>query len=117
MDYSFDEDADNNNFVMAYYNLHDPFLNLEKYNRDKTYIELTLESEDDIKLTFEIKLSNDNIITIPMEINNELKTVKIELKDIPNNLEEVREICYTIFKRNNALKGSLQIGDLKIVNG
>ena len=117
MNFSFDKVSDDNDFVMAYYNLHDPFLNLEKYNREKTYIELNLESENDIKLTFEIKLSNTNIITIPIEINNEAKIVKIELKDIPNNLEEVREICYTIFRRDNNLTGSLQIGNLRIING
>ena len=115
LNYSFNKKADNDSFVMAYYNLHEPNLNLEKYNREKTYLEIKLKSEQEIKLNFEIKLQNGNVVTKYIEINNESKIVKIELNDIPDNLEEVKEICYTIFKNNNNLNGSLEIGDLRII--
>ena len=117
MNYSFNNSSNDDSFVMAYYNLHEPCLNLEKYNREKTYLELKLRTEDDIKLNFELKLSNGNVITKYIEINNEAKTVKIELKEIPDNIEQVKEICYTIFKKNNKLRGKLEVGDLRIVTG
>lgn len=117
MNYSFNNSSNDDSFVMVYYNLHEPCLNLEKYNREKTYLELKLRTEDDIKLNFELKLSNGNVITKYIEINNEAKTVKIELKEIPDNIEQVKEICYTIFKKNNKLRGKLEVGDLRIVTG
>ena len=115
MKYSFPNKATDDSFVMAYYNLHEPNLNLEKYNRETTYLELKLKSENDIRLNFELKLSNGNVITKYIEINSEAKTIHIELKNIEGNLEQVKEICYTIFKKDNKLEGKLEIGDLRII--
>ena len=117
MNYSFNNSSNDDSFVMTYYNLHEPCLNLEKYNREKTYLEFKLRTEDNLRLNFELKLSNENVITKYIEINNEAKTVKIELKEIPDNIEQVKEICYTIFKKNNKLKGKLEVGDLRIITG
>ena len=115
MHFSFSNSSNENSFVMAYYNLHEPYLNLEKYNRETTYLEIKLKSEEDIRLNFEIKLSNDKIITEYIEIHQEAKTIHIELKNIEDNIEQVKEICYTIFKENNNLEGKLEIGDLRII--
>lgn len=114
MDYSFDALANENSFVMAYYNFHEPLLNLEKYNKETTYFEVKFTTEDKIKLNFEIKTTN-NIITKYIELNNETKLIKLELKDFAGDLEEVKEICYTIFKESNNLSGKLGIGNLRIV--
>ena len=49
----------------------------------------------------------------PQNIN--IKDWQILKEKYPNNLEEIREICYTIFNKDNASTGNLQIGDLKII--
>ena len=59
---------------------------------------------DDVKLNTEY-----------IEIHQEAKTIHIELKNIEDNIEQVKEICYTIFKENNNLEGKLEIGDLRII--
>ena len=46
-------------------------------------------------------------------VNN--KKIKINLNDYTDSLEEITEICYTIFKKNNELEGTLKINDLKII--
>lgn len=114
MDYSFDEKANENSFIMLYYNLHEPNLNLEKYDKQKTYLEFDISSENKVNLRFEIK-TNENILTEYVIVNNEAKTVRINLQDLNKNLENVKEICYTIFKKDGNANGKLCIGNLKIV--
>ena len=114
MDYSFDEKANENSFVMLYYNLHEPNLNLEKYDKQKTYLEFDVSSENRVNLKFEIK-TNSDILTESIVINNEAKTVRINLQNFDKNLENVREICYTIFYRDDNKNGTLNISNLKII--
>ena len=100
---------------MLYYNFHGHYLNLEKYNRENTYLEVALTTDEPLHLTFEIKLSNDNTITKHIDLNHETKLVQIALQEVSGSIEEIKEICYTIFKKNNSLTGSVQIGDLRII--
>lgn len=115
MDYSFSKKADDNAFVMAYYSFHDAYLNLEKFNRETTYLETKMKSDDAICLKIEIKLSNNNQFTKIIPVHQEEKNVRIDWKELPEHLDEVKEICYTIFKKENQLTGTLEIGDLKII--
>ena len=114
MDYSFDEKTNENSFVMLYYNLHEPNLNLEKYDKQKTYLEFDVSSENRVNLKFEIK-TNSDILTESIVINNEAKTVRINLQDFDKNLENVREICYTIFFFFFNKNDLLNISNLKII--
>ena len=114
INYKFSKKSDDNSFVMLYYDFHEQFLNFEKYNKDDTYLEVPFKSSNNINVCIEIKLANSTI-SRKITINNQEKIVRLSLKDIPNNLEEIREICYTIFNKDNASTGDLQIGDLKII--
>lgn len=111
--YSFKKKDSDDAFVMMYYNFHNNYLNLEKYNKDTTYIELDINTSDNILLNFEIKLKNGNNLSKELLLNN--KKIKINLSDYTNSLESITEICYTIFKKNNNLNGTLKINDLKII--
>ena len=102
-------------FVMLYYNFHEKPLNLEKYHRETTFLEMTFACEQEVHLTIEIKLSQDIKIVKEVELKEEKRTIAIPLQEIKSSLEEVREICYTIFKKNNPLKGSIEIYDFKII--
>ena len=113
INYSFKRNDSKDSFVMMYYNFHNNYLNLEKYNKDTTYLELDINTSDNILLNFEIKLSNGNNLSKELLLNN--KKIKINLSDYPDSLEEITEICYTVFKKNNKLNGSLIINDLKII--
>lgn len=115
MVYSFNKKADENSFVMLYYNFHEPNLNLGKYDKQKTYLEFDVSSENKANLRFEIK-TNTDILTENIVINNEAKTVRINLQDLNKNLENVREICYTIFKKDENYNGDLKVGNLKIIS-
>ncbi len=111
--YSFKKKDSDDAFVMMYYNFHNNYLNLEKYNKDTTYIELDINTSDNILLNFEIKLKNGNNLSKELLLNN--KKIKINLSDYTDSLESITEICYTIFKKNNNLNGTLKINDLKII--
>ena len=111
--YSFKKKDKDDSFVMMYYNFHNNYLNLEKYNKDTTYIELEINTSDNILLNFEIKLKNGNNLSKELLLNN--KKIKINLSDYTDSLESITEICYTIFKKNNNLNGTLKINDLKII--
>lgn len=113
INYSFKKKDKDDSFVMLYYNFHNNYLNLEKYNKDTTYLELDINTSDNILLNFEIKLSNGNNLTKELLLDN--KKIKINLSDYADSLEEITEICYTIFKKNNELEGTLKINDLKII--
>ena len=97
---------------MLYYNFYEKFLNLEKYDKSNTYLLLDIKGID-VTIKFEIKLSNNVNVTRVINVDNEL--VKIYLEDITESLENVKEICYTIFKCDNKLNGEVEIGDLKII--
>ena len=112
--YAFQKNDSQSSFVMLFYNIHDQYLNLEKYNRETTCLEMKFSSPEHIKLTIEIKLSNDNKIVKEVNLTPEIKRLSIPLKEITSSLEEVREICYTIFKKGNPLKGNLEVFDCKI---
>ena len=111
--YFFKKKDSDDAFVMMYYNFHNNYLNLEKYNKDTTYIELDINTSDNILLNFEIKLKNGNNLSKELLLNN--KKIKINLSDYTDSLESITEICYTIFKKNNNLNGTLKINDLKII--
>ena len=113
INYSFKKKDKDDSFVMMYYNFHNNYLNLEKYNKDTTYLELDINTSDNILLNFEIKLGNGNNLTKELLLDN--KKIKINLSDYADSLEEITEICYTIFKKNNELNGTLKINDLKII--
>lgn len=113
--FTFSKNVDESSFVMLYYNFHGHYLNLEKYNRENTYLEVALTTDEPLHLTFEIKLSNDNTIKKHIDLNHETKLVQIALQEVSGSIEEIKEICYTIFKKNNSLTGSVQIGDLRII--
>ena len=113
VNYSFKKKDKDDSFVMMYYNFHNNYLNLEKYNKDTTYLELDINTSDNILLNFEIKLKNGNNLSKELLLNN--KKIKINLSDYTDSLEEITEICYTIFKKNNELEGALKINDLKII--
>lgn len=115
MDYEFLSGADENSFVMTYYNFHEPNLNLEKYNKEKTYLELRLKTDDNITLNFEIKTKSE-IYTEIIKLNDESKVVKIYLNKINYNLENINEICYTSLYKNNKPTGKLEVGDLRIMS-
>ena len=110
--YSFKRKDSDNSFVMLYYNFYEKFLNLEKYDKSNTYLLLDIKGID-VTIKFEIKLSNNVNVTRVINVDNEL--VKIYLEDITESLENVKEICYTIFKSDNKLNGKVEIGDLKII--
>ena len=110
--YSFKRKDSDNSFVMLYYNFYEKFLNLEKYDKSNTYLLLDIKGID-VTIKFEIKLNNNVNITRVINVDNEL--VKIYLEDITELLENVKEICYTIFKSDNKLNGEVEIGDLKII--
>lgn len=107
--------SSNDSFVMAYYNFHNNVLNLEKYNKETTYLEFNARAAYKLNINLEIKLSNSNIITKYLNITDEGETIRIYLKDISDNLENITEICFTIFARDNYLSNRFQIGDLRIV--
>ena len=112
--YEFKNNENKSNFVMAYYNFHNNLLNLEKYNKENTYLEFSAVSNKKLNLNVEIK-SNSSESKKFIELTEEAKTIKIPLKEIECNLEQIREICFTIFVGDNELKNSLQISDLRIV--
>lgn len=112
--YNFPKNRNSESFIMAYYNFHDTTLNLEKYNKETTYLEFAVQANNNMLLTMEIKTKNNNVISRKIEVNEELQNIKIEFKDICDNLEEINEICYTIFAKENANENSFNISDLKI---
>jgi len=99
-------------FVMLFYDFHEKNLNLEKYDKEKTYLEFEVESGN-LNLTWELKLTNGEVYRQKFLINGKTKC-QVFLKNIPGNLENVREVCFTIFKNNNKTKGNFKISDLKI---
>ena len=114
INYKFENTENNKNFVMAFYNFHDNLLNLEKYNKENTYLEFSVASNKKLNLNVEIKSSSSESKKY-IQLTEEAKTIKIPLNEIECNLEEIREICYTIFVEDNETENSLQISDLKIV--
>ena len=113
--YGFKDNFENDEFVMAYYNFHNDLLNLEKYNKETTYLEFYAESAKQLNLNLEIKFSNGTMDTKFLTITEEPKTIQIQLKDINGNLENISEICFTIFAKKNKISNSLKVGDLRII--
>ena len=113
--YHFTKRSSLSSFVMVYYNFHDWPLNLEKYNRDTTYLEMTFKADGIVNLALEIKLAQGSIIRRSISLVKGTTKYKLYLSEIVENIEEVREICYTLFKADNELQGSFEIESLVIV--
>ena len=88
---------------------------MEKYNKEKTYLEFYAESAKKLDMNLEIKSPNGTINTQFLTLTEEPKTIQIPLKNINGNLENIFEICFTIFSNKNKLNNSLKIGDLRII--
>lgn len=114
INYSFK--SKNSGFVMAYYNFHGSTLNLEKYDSNVTDLEFTAVSEKRLILTVEIKTAEAQW-SKEFELTEIPKNYKFELKDknSEHNLENVREICFTVFPQNNQLKNSFKLGNMQII--
>ena len=113
--YHFAKNCTATSFVMVYYNFQDHPLNLEKYSRDTTHLEITFKADDIVNLVLEIKLAQGNIIRRSISLVKGTTKFKLNFNEILENIEEVREICYTLFKKENEPQGLFEIGDLKIV--
>ena len=115
IEYKFKNNSKNDEFVMAYYDFHNDLLNLEKYNKEKTYLEFYAESAKKLDMNLEIKSPNGTINTQFLMLTEEPKIIQISLENINGNLENVSEICFTIFANKNKLNNNLKIGDLRII--
>lgn len=114
INYSFK--SKNSGFIMAYYNFHGSTLNLEKYDSKVTSLEFIAMSEKRLTLTVEVKTS-DIQWSKEFELTEIPKNYKFELQDKNSdyNLENVREICFTVFPQNNQLKNNFKLGDMQII--
>ncbi len=114
INYSFK--SKNSGFIMAYYNFHGSTLNLEKYDSNTTSLEFTAMSEKRLILTVQIK-TKDIIWSKDFEVTEIPNNFKFDLQDKTddNNLENVREICFTVFPQNNKLKNNFKLGSLQII--
>ncbi len=110
--YEFDKTKRKDSFVMLYYDFLENRFNLEKYDKERTCLEFTIESND-LHLTLELKLENGALYRQCFEINGKV-LCQIYLKDVDIHLGNVREICFTVFKKENAMKGKFTISDFKI---
>ena len=115
INYKFNNTKDSGKFVMSYYNFHNDPLNLEKYNKETTYIEFYAVSDKALELSLEIKMPNGVIHTEYKKITEKEETVQIPISNIRGNLENINEICFTIFEKDNEKSNSFKIGDLSIV--
>ena len=114
--YHFPKNAKKNeNFVMAFYNFHASNLNLEKYNKNTTYLTFKIKALQDLHVTLEIKTENCGAYSQDLLINKDTDVINIYLSSININLEKVGEICFTIFPNNNKLENELEISDLQII--
>lgn len=117
MHYEINKNADDKNFAMAYYDYKSNNLNLGKFDKEKTYLEFSVSSAKKLKLNFEIKFSGGSQVTKIYELDENMQTVNIPLSEVKAdlNLENIIEICYTVFKEYNYLTNDLKISDFKIV--
>ena len=105
----------NEDFVMAFYNFHASNLNLEKYNKNTTYLTFKIKTLQDLHVTLEIKTENCGTYSKDLLINKETDIMNIYLNSININLEKVGEICFTIFPNNNKLENEFEISNLEII--
>lgn len=115
MNYKFNKNCENTSFAMAFYSFHNNALNLEKYNKETTFLEFSIASEKKVNMKLEIKMFNNFTCTKELEFNEKAKTIQIPLNEIDGDLENIKEICFTIFATNNYKDNALQISDLKII--
>lgn len=112
--YSFKKQALPYDFVMAYHDFNSNNLDLEKYGKDKVSLEFTLSADKKVTVTFEIKTNSICAYTLEIPVTTKHKKILIPLNDISNNLENINEMCFTVFKKNSSNENKLYISDLII---